>query len=176
MINSHSQAGQDLFVIEKTKNLKNGLFVDIAAGDPVFINNTFLLETSYGWDGISIELDGRWNEQWKKRKSLFLNNDAFSIDYTSLFENFLAKHKINNKHFNYLSLDLEPPELTNQLLHILPLNEYTFDIITYEHDLYRVGDKFKNDAKDYLYSLGYIIEKENIQCENNIFEDWYIKQ
>lgn len=176
MLNSYSQVGQDLFVIEKTKNLKNGLYVDIAAGHPTHINNTFLLEKDYGWNGISIELDGCWNEEWKKRKSIFLNINAFSLDYNSVFDNFLNKHNIKNKHFNYLSLDLEPPELTNKLLHFLPLQSYTFDVITYEHDSYRVGDKFKNDAKEYLQSLGYILEKENIECQNNIFEDWYIKK
>lgn len=176
MSTSYSQAGQDLFVIEKTNNLKNGLFVDIAAGDPIVINNTFLLESNYGWDGISVELDGRWNNEWKKRNSLFLNNDAFSLDYAVLFDNLLEKHKKNNKHLNYLSLDLEPPDLTNKLLHTLPLKVYTFDVITYEHDLYRVGDRFKNDAKEYLYSLGYVLEKENIEFGNNIFEDWYIRK
>jgi hypothetical protein len=169
-----SQRQQDLFVLKTTNFLKNGLFVDIAAGNPTDINNTFLLESDYNWDGISIEIDSRWNIAWKERKSTFINQDAFSVDYESIFDKLLNKHNKKEKRFNYLSLDLEPPELTNKLLHFLPLEKYNFDIITYEHDLYRVGDTYKNDAKKYLYSLGYIIKEENVSHENNIFEDWYI--
>jgi hypothetical protein len=171
---SYSQRQQDLFVLNSTNFLKNGLFVDIAAGSPTEINNTLLLEEDYGWDGISVEIDSRWKGEWENRKSKFINQDAFLVDYKNEFDQLLSKYNKKEKRFNYLSLDLEPPELTNKLLHILPLQEYIFDVITYEHDLYRVGDVFKNDAKSYLYNLGYVIKQENIEYGNNIFEDWYI--
>lgn len=174
---SYSQSGQDLFVLEKTNFIKKGSYVDIASGHPTFINNTYLLESEYDWNGISIEMDSSWNNEWKNRKSEFINVDAFILNYDYIFDEFIKKHELKNNHFNYLSLDLEPPELTNKLLHILPLKKYTFDVITYEHDLYRVGDTYKNDAKKYLTSLGYILEKENIKTpgDYNIFEDWYVK-
>lgn len=171
---TYSQCGQDLFVLEQTKFLKNGLFVDIAAADPININNTFLLEKEYGWDGISIEIDSQYNEKWKQRKSLFINQDAFQIDYEKCFDAILEKHKKIKKHLNYLSLDLEPPSLTNKLLHFLPLNKYTFDVITYEHDSYRVGAEYKNDAKKYLLSLGYTLLKEDNKSNDCVYEDWYI--
>jgi hypothetical protein len=171
---SFSQNKQDIFVLEQTNFLKNGLFVDIAAGHPQYINNTFLLESEYQWDGISIEIDSKFATEWKSRNSLFLNEDAFKIDYTQIFNNLLKKHNKNNFCFNYLSLDLEPPDLTNKLLHILPLKTYKFDVITYEHDFYRVGNKYKIDAKDYLYSMGYKIIKENLEHDGHIYEDWYV--
>ncbi len=171
---TYSQCGQDVFVLEQTNFLKNGLFVDIAAADPIFINNTFLLERDYGWDGISIEIDSKYNESWKQRTSTFINQDAFILDYERHFDELLHKHKKSNKHLNYLSLDLEPPELTNRLLHTLPLQKYTFDVITYEHDSYRVGENLKNDAKSYLTSLGYILAKEDNKSNNHAYEDWYI--
>jgi len=71
-------------------------------------------------------------------------------------------------------LDLEPPELTNKLLHFLPLQEYKFDVLTYEHDLYRVGDCFKNDARSYLESIGYKLERDNVSNDGYPFEDWYV--
>lgn len=170
---TYSQCKQDLFVVEKTNSLKSGIFVDIAAGHPVTINNTYLLESDYNWDGISIELDSRFNDEWKIRKTKYINKNAFDIDYQKEFDLILAKYNITDKRMNYLSLDLEPPSLTNKLLHFLPLNEYRFDIITYEHDLYRVGDEYKINAKKYLENLGYKLEVENISNDNLMFEDWY---
>ena len=93
---SFSQNKQDIFVLEQTNFLKNGLFVDIAAGHPQYINNTFLLESEYQWDGISIEIDSKFATEWKSRNSLFLNEDAFKIDYTQIFNNLLKKHNKNN--------------------------------------------------------------------------------
>ena len=171
---TYSQSGQDLFVINQLNFLKNGLFVDIAAGHPKTVNNTCLLEEDYGWDGISIELDSSFNSEWEKRKTTFINKDAFDIDYDFIFGNFLKKHKKNTNTFDYLSLDLEPASLTNKLLHMLPLKKYKFKVITYEHDFYKFGDIFKNDTKSYLLDLGYKIYKENISNSGLIYEDWYI--
>ena len=178
MTKYYSQAGQDLFVLHTTNNLKNGLFVDIAAAHPININNTYILETDYNWDGISVELNPSWNELWKDRKCKFINSDAFLLDYKFLFDELLQKHEKKEKHLNYLSLDLEPPELTNKLLHFLPLDEYIFDVITYEHDFYREGDKYKKDAKEYLTSLGYILKVEDVSggSLDYIFEDWYVRK
>ena len=171
---TYSQAKQDLFVINYLKEIKNGIFVDIAAGHPTNINNTYLLESEYHWDGISVEIDSSYNSEWNSRKSKFINEDAFKVDYKKEFDEILTKHNITNKKINYLSLDLEPPELTNKILHFLPLEEYKFDVITYEHDLYRVGDVFKKDARQYLESIGYKLEKDNISNDGCIFEDWYV--
>ena len=175
MTQTYSQVKQDLFVLEKTNFKRNGTFVDIAAGHPFNINNTFLLESEYNWNGISVELDGQWNELWKSRKSGFYNNDAFSLNYIDLFTKLCETNNINNNTFDYLSLDLEPPSLTNNLLHSLPLDKFKFKIITYEHDSYRCGPIYKNDAIEYLTSLGYTLYKENIiNLGNDPFEDWFI--
>jgi hypothetical protein len=171
---TYSQAGQDLFVVNFLKKIKNGIFVDIAAGHPTSINNTYLLESEYDWDGISIEIDSSFNDQWKNRKTKYINANAFEVDYRKEFDEILNKHNIKDKKMNYLSLDLEPPELTNKLLHFLPLQEYKFDVITYEHDLYRVGDTFKNDARNYLENIGYKLEKNNAGSYRYPFEDWYV--
>ena len=171
---TYSQAGQDLFVLNFLKEIKNGIFVDIAAGHPTNINNTYLLESEYNWDGISVEIDSSFNDQWKNRKTKYINANAFEVDYRKEFDEILNKHNIKDKKMNYLSLDLAPPELTNKLLHFLPLHEYKFDVITYEHDLYTIGDTFKNDAKKYLESIGYKIEKDNAGSVGYPFEDWYV--
>lgn len=51
-----SQAGQDLWVYGNVFNeKKNGFFLDLGAHDGVYLSNTFLLETRFGWNGILIE-------------------------------------------------------------------------------------------------------------------------
>lgn len=52
---THSQLGQDQWVIDKLGANYEGFFVDLGAYDGVRHSNTLLLEQSYGWDGICIE-------------------------------------------------------------------------------------------------------------------------
>jgi FkbM family methyltransferase len=50
------QKNQDEWVIKHVFDYKkNGFFVDLAATDGVYINNTYLLETELNWKGICIE-------------------------------------------------------------------------------------------------------------------------
>jgi FkbM family methyltransferase len=52
---SCSQLGQDVWVLERTKFERPGFFVDIGATDGILFNNTFLLESEFGWRGICAE-------------------------------------------------------------------------------------------------------------------------
>ena len=38
---SYSQIGQDLWVLETLKNKKNGYFLDIGAHDGIYLSNTY---------------------------------------------------------------------------------------------------------------------------------------
>jgi hypothetical protein len=50
-----SQLGQDLWVLERLGGKRNGYFVEIGACDGVYLSNTLLLESQYGWRGICVE-------------------------------------------------------------------------------------------------------------------------
>lgn len=54
-INSTSQLGQDLWVIDTLNYKENGFFLDIGALDGVTHSNTYMLENRYNWNGICIE-------------------------------------------------------------------------------------------------------------------------
>jgi FkbM family methyltransferase len=52
---SFSQMSQDLWVLHRTSCLTKGFFVEVGSCHPTNLNNTFLLESSFAWDGILIE-------------------------------------------------------------------------------------------------------------------------
>jgi FkbM family methyltransferase len=52
---SYSQIGQDLEVLNYTKNKRDGYFVEVGANDGITLSNTYLLEQKYNWRGICAE-------------------------------------------------------------------------------------------------------------------------
>lgn len=52
-IESYSQFGQDIYVLEMSKK-NNGFFVDVGFYDGEYMSNTYLLE-KHGWKGIGID-------------------------------------------------------------------------------------------------------------------------
>jgi FkbM family methyltransferase len=52
---SFAQYGQDLFVLELLGLARNGFFLDSGAADGVRSSNTYLLESSFQWNGICVE-------------------------------------------------------------------------------------------------------------------------
>ena len=153
----YSQIGQDRLVLKYLKNKKNGTFVDIGCGFPKYINNTYLLETEFDWNGVSVDLimyteqDGlTWNDC---RKTKLVLNDALTINYSSLFKE--SNLPIN---IDYLSMDLEPPDLSLECLFKIPFDEYQFNIITFEVDNNREGDENRiNKSREFLTSKGYTL-------------------
>jgi hypothetical protein len=156
-MNFYSQIGQDKLVLKYLKNKKNGTFVDIGCGFPKHINNTYLLESEFNWYGISVDLI-KYTEQdgsvWDDcRNTKLILNNALEIDYSGLF-------KENSLPFNidYLTMDLEPPDLSLQCLYKIPFDEYTFNIITFEVDKNREGDEKRiNESREFLKTKGYTL-------------------
>jgi len=58
-ITSHSQIKQDIWVLEKTNFKRNGYYIDIGCADGEIISNTYILDKSYGWSGLCIDLLAR---------------------------------------------------------------------------------------------------------------------
>ena len=52
---SYSMEGEDLFISQYTKNIKNGFYVDAGCYHPLHLNNTYLLHKK-NWNGINIDL------------------------------------------------------------------------------------------------------------------------
>jgi len=82
-----SQYGQDKWIIEEVFNdLSNGYFIDLAAGDGLFLSNTYILEKKLNWSGICIEPNSTsYNKLTSIRNCVCDNNvimeDGISIDF-----------------------------------------------------------------------------------------------
>ena len=100
----NSQASQDKFILEILKNKKNGFFLEIGSHDPIYINNTYILETKYNWKGIMIEYDNKWLKSYitERPNSYYIINDATKINYIDELEKYNAPENID-----YLQIDLE---------------------------------------------------------------------
>ena len=149
---SYSQCGQDLFVINLLNN-KNGKFLDLGCYLPKKINNTYLLETN-GWSGVSVDIINYSNE-WEVRNTPFVNLDCFNIN----FNEFLPTY-FNDKIIDYLSLDMEKIGERYKLLQKILETDYKFKVITIEHDSYLGNEYIVNEKlpqREILEKHGYTL-------------------
>jgi hypothetical protein len=172
--NGKGQAGQDSFVLNVLNEKRNGWYVEVGSSDPVIYNNTYILETEYGWQGVGFEWDqGAADIYNSVRKNKCISADATQFDYLKYFQD-----NAFPKQIDYLQLDIEPAYQTLAALKQIPLTEYRFSVITYEHDLYAdpANKEIKEESIRILSSLGYklLVENVNDGSPDRIFEDWWI--
>jgi hypothetical protein len=172
MVKSYSQCGQDLFVYSLMKGT-TGKFLDLGCYLPKKINNTYLLELN-GWDGISIDIKD-YSEEWKERKSKFIQADCMNSDFDNLLKNHYKENVID-----YLTLDMEKRGERFKLLEKVLNTNYEFKIITIEHDSYLGEDFVKSEKvpqRNLLTSKGYKLVGSDISHSVSptlFFEDWWI--
>jgi FkbM family methyltransferase len=75
---SVSQLGQDLWVLERTAYKRNGFFVEFGATDGVLLNNSWLLEKEFGWQGICAEPNPKFFTKLKKNRQCIVSDDCIS--------------------------------------------------------------------------------------------------
>ena len=148
----YSQLGQDSIVEKLLKGKENGTFVDVGASYFDNMNNTYYFEKDKGWKGLAVEIDSRYNEGWKNRpNSVYINEDALKVDYKAEFEKMNLPSTID-----YLSVDLEPPDVTYQAFCKIMETGYTFNVITFEVDYYR-DTSTRDPAREMMKSMGYTL-------------------
>ena len=169
------QAEQDKFVLNVLREKRNGYFLEIGSNHPININNSYLLETKYDWNGIMVEYDAKWEQEYKsKRTSHYAIADAVDIDYRGKFQelNFPTN-------MDYLQIDLEVKNastiktLENLNTNIFP--HYKFATVTFEHDIYR-GDFFNTRvrSREIFSAWNYYRVFQDIANQSNVYEDWYV--
>jgi hypothetical protein len=169
-------SSQEKFVIEIFNGKKNGVYVELGAFDSKLGSNTFHLESDYDWSGVSFEVseDRKLEFQTNRKNPCF--GDALEFNYISYFED-------NNfpKQIDYLQVDIDAGyqhdgrPFGNHYLSLLglislPLTQYRFSIITFEHDanMYFRNSAMRDAQREILDSLGYaLVVREK-------HEDWWV--
>ena len=162
-----SQAGQDLFVLSMLDGKRDGVFLDLGCNEPILINNTYLLESSFNWKGLSVDINEDYFKLFVFRKTETLCTDCTKLDWDLVLET------LGTSSVDYLSLDLEPPEVTLKCLEAIPFERIEFSVITFEHDAYRAQDKVRVPSRELLESKGYKRVCSNVKIKDLEFEDWY---
>ena len=167
---NYSQVWQDVFALVVNDAKVEGTFLEIGGAQPFIGNNTWLLEEGYNWRGLSIELDHDLCEMWKGKRpnTKLYEDDAVNFDYVRAVDDLSLP-----RHMDYLSFDLEPPEITLDTLRKFPFEKLSFNCITYEHDAYRQwGDVYAH--RDIFNLHGYDLVGADIRNGPCTMEEWYI--
>ena len=171
---NHSQVFQDIFILSMLDGKKEGTFLEIGGGFAYHKNNTALLESDFGWKGVSIELNETCVNDYKKYRpnTNVLHTNALLINYSKLIKEYFGSAQV----IDYLQLDIEPSANTYEALLSIPFEEYKFRIITYEHDHYvDITGSYRDKSREYLTKMGYELVVSNIAEDNTSpFEDWWV--
>lgn len=175
---NYSQAFQDMFVLSALGGKRGGFFLEVGASDPVFISNTYLLESKFGWRGVSVEINPRSARRFaRKRKSTIIEADALKLDYEQILADSGAPERID-----YLQVDIDPSSQSLRCLKLLPLDRYRFSVITFETDFYDpeipIEDKLaiREESRQLLRKHGYLLLGAGIANTgpDDVFEDWWV--
>ena len=162
-----------MFVLTMLNGKTKGTYLEIGTADPIYNNNTYLLEKKFNWKGISVEINPLEVEKFLEtdRNGPILMLNALNIDYKEELKALTSKNTID-----YLQIDCEPADITYQVLEKIPFDDYKFAVITYEHDYYADETKsYRSKSRKFLESKGYIMVVGDIAPDkNSTFEDWWV--
>lgn len=173
---------QTQFVINiLNKNYKtdkySGYYVELGARHYKQGNNTYILEKDYDWKGVGFDILPEFVEEYnRERKNPCLLQNALTFDYLTYF-------KENNfpKQIDFLQVDIDsgydpkgnpignPAETLLGLISV-PLTQYRFSIITFEHDanMYHPNIHMREAQRYLLTALDYkLVFRDH-------FEDWWV--
>jgi hypothetical protein len=168
-------SSQERFVLDITKNKQNGHYVELGAFHSSEGSNTFYLEKDYNWQGVSFEISEERKSEFNSNRRNPCMGDALKFDYRAYFE-------MNHfpKQIDYLQIDIDQgydssmrPFDTHTSLHGLisiPLTEYRFTVITFEHDsnMYWRNTTIRDVQREILDSFGYTL------VAREIHEDFWV--
>jgi hypothetical protein len=172
----NGDSSQELFVIDVLEQKKHGYYVELGAFNSRLGSNTYHLEKDYLWEGVSFEIVDERRLEFVSNRTNPCYGDALQFNYIEYFEK-------NNypKQIDYLQVDIDAGydydcrPLGNHYLTLLglislPLTQYRFSVITFEHDanMYFRNAAMRDAQREILDSLGYtLVVREK-------HEDWWV--
>ena len=167
---NYSQALQDIFVLTMLNGKENGTYVEIGGAHPININNTYLLEKTFGWSGISFEINQDLAKFYNtKRNNKCICTDATQVNYSEVFEDNNLPNQID-----YLQIDIDPSFQSLASLKKIDLKNYRFSVITFETDAYQGSTAVLEQSRSILQGNGYQLVASNVKNCGHAFEDWYV--
>jgi hypothetical protein len=176
---SRSQALQDLFVLA-VSGKRNGFFLEIGGFHSEQLSNTYLLEKSFGWRGVTVEyLADNAAEIAANRTATVLCQDARTIRWSEKRADLGIPANLD-----YLQVDCEPALSSLIALWRVVRSGIRPMIITFEHDAYAdstllgvlpQGRVVRWCSRLLLRGLGYTLAAGNVATDSGKpFEDWWI--
>jgi hypothetical protein len=160
-----------MFVLLASGAKRNGTYLEIGAGNPTYGNNTWLLESQFGWTGISIDLDKSLVDEWPKHnRAGCIHANALEVDYAALLEKMPQT-------IDYLQVDIDPADVSLKALErVLATSGKTFGVVTFEHDSYcQVTNSIQEKAAALLTGAGYVNIVKNVAPDSwRNYEDWWV--
>jgi hypothetical protein len=171
----YSRAGQDLMIL-KLLGTETRHFLEIGSADAIINNNTYLLESNYGWSGIMVECDAKYEDGYKThRTSNYLIEDATNVDYRQLMDSMNFPETVG-----YLQIDLEVCNCSTltvlENLDATVFDKYTFGFVSFRHDIY-TGNHYntREISREIFKKRGYVCIAEDVLYDSkDPFEDWYV--
>ena len=169
-------SSQEKFVLEVLKEKRNGYYVELGGFHSTQGSNTYYLEQDYDWSGVTFEIEEHSRNEINANRRNPCQGDALKFDYIKYF-------KENNfpQQIDYLQVDIDtgydehcrPQGNHYTSLHgliTLPLTQYRFSVITFEHDanMYFRNTALRDAQREILDSLGYSL------VVREIHEDWWV--
>lgn len=197
--NSTSQLGQDLWVLKSLEEKTGGYFVEIGAGDGVYLSNTYILEKRYGWKGICVEPMNKIEDLKKNRACIIDNSCLYSrtgleVEFQSdeeisgIINDFDKLHNRKGEIVKLITLSFEdllkkhnaPREIDYlsidtegseyEILRTFPFDKYRIELITVEHNA-NSGKEEDIEKRDKIHKL---LSGNGFVCEKEgEFEDWW---
>lgn len=176
IMESFSQAAQDIFTRKVLKNKRNGWFLEIGSNHPIKMNNTYVLERDLNWRGIMVELDNSYLQSYRAERpnSIYAMGDAVTMNYRKILDD---NHFPKDLDYLQIDLDVDNKSTLDTLINLDTnvMGTYRFAVVTFEHDIYR-GDYFntRNISRDIFEKRGYIRVFSDVRNDNTPYEDWYV--
>ena len=176
-IDFYSQAAQDYFALTCSQFKREGYFLEIGSNDPVFINNTFILENEHDWVGVMVEYQQHFKEAYDllRPNSTHVFGDARKIDYKEVLGSIDFPRALD---FLQIDLDWESSLEVLQILEKYLFNNYCFAAICYEHDFYNrdVRREHRDLSREIFARHGYYLVFPDVSDHTGRipYEDWYV--